>query len=88
MSDFRGVDARFGPGQRYAEWQDVSGHDAGERGVRFGDNVVVTADAVTRSDKDAQALVDVVHFLASMVQSDEEQDPTASTWRRCWACWY
>ncbi len=46
-------------------------------GVRFGDNVVVTADAVTRSDKDAQALVDVVHFLASMVQSNQQQDPTA-----------
>ena len=45
-------------------------------GVRFGDNVVVTADAVTRSDKDAQALVDVVHFLASMVQGNS-QDATA-----------
>ena len=45
-------------------------------GVRFGDNVVVTADAVTRSDKDAQALVDVVHFLAGMVQSGQQPGAT------------
>ncbi len=46
-------------------------------GVHFGDNVVVTAEAVTRSDKDAQALVDVVHFLATMMQGNQQQDATA-----------
>jgi hypothetical protein len=37
-------------------------------GVQFGTNVRFTGEAVTRSDKDAQALVDVVRFMASMLQ--------------------
>ncbi len=46
-------------------------------GVRFGDNVVLTADAVTRSDKDAQSLEDVLRFLAGMVQSNRTSNATA-----------
>jgi hypothetical protein len=41
-------------------------------GVHFGDNVVFSADAVTRSEKDAQSLQDVVRFLVSMIQSNKQ----------------
>ncbi len=46
-------------------------------GVRFGDTVTISAEAVTRSEKDAQALVDVVKFFAGLVQLNREKDPTA-----------
>ncbi len=45
-------------------------------GVKFGDNIVFQADAVTRSDKDAQALADVIRFLSGMIQSSQENNPT------------
>jgi hypothetical protein len=46
-------------------------------GIRFGDTVTITAEAVTRSEKDAQALVDVVKFFASLIQLNRQQNPTA-----------
>jgi len=46
-------------------------------GVKFGDTVRVSAEAVTRSEKDAQALVDVVKFLASLLQTNRQNDPAA-----------
>ncbi len=46
-------------------------------GVHLGDNVVFSADAVTRSEKDAQSLQDVVRFLVSMIQSNKQ--PNAMT---------
>jgi hypothetical protein len=46
-------------------------------GIRFGDTVTISAEAVTRSEKDAQALVDVVKFFASLVQLNKQQNPTA-----------
>jgi hypothetical protein len=46
-------------------------------GIRFGDTVTISAEAVTRSDKDAQALVDVVKFFAGLVQLNRQKDPTA-----------
>jgi hypothetical protein len=46
-------------------------------GIRFGDTVTISAEAVTRSEKDAQALVDVVKFFASLVQLNRQNDPTA-----------
>jgi hypothetical protein len=46
--------------------QQVSG------GLSFGDMVTVTAEAVTRSDKDASALADVIRFLASLVQMNRQ----------------
>jgi len=46
-------------------------------GIRFGDTVTITAEAVTRSEKDAQALVDVVKFFASLVQLNRQQNPAA-----------
>jgi hypothetical protein len=46
-------------------------------GVRFGDTVMISGEAVTRSDKDAQALVDVVKFIAGMVQLNRQNNATA-----------
>jgi hypothetical protein len=46
-------------------------------GVRFGDTVTISAEAVTRSEKDAQALVDVVKFFAGLVQMNKQNDPAA-----------
>lgn len=41
-------------------------------GVRFGKNVLLAAEAVMRSEKDATAMVDVVRFLASMLSSNTQ----------------
>jgi hypothetical protein len=41
-------------------------------GLRFGTNVELAAEAVTRSDRDATALADVVRFLASMAASNHD----------------
>lgn len=46
-------------------------------GVLFGTNVEIGLDATTRSDRDAQALADVIRFLAGMVQQNAEQPQTA-----------
>jgi hypothetical protein len=46
-------------------------------GIRFGDTVTISAEAVTRSEKDAQALVDVVKFFAGLVQMNRQKDPAA-----------
>jgi hypothetical protein len=46
-------------------------------GIRFGSTVNISAEAVTRSDKDAQALVDVVKFVAGMVQLNRQNNPAA-----------
>jgi hypothetical protein len=46
-------------------------------GIRFGDPVTMSAEAVTRSDKDAQALVDVVKFVAGMIQLNGQNNPAA-----------
>lgn len=44
-------------------------------GLRFGENLVFTGEAVTRSDKDAQALADLLRFLAAMLQNNKQADP-------------
>jgi hypothetical protein len=46
-------------------------------GIRFGDTVTISTEAITRSDKDAQALVDVVKFFAGLVQLNRQNDPAA-----------
>jgi hypothetical protein len=46
-------------------------------GIQFGDTVTISAAAVTRSDKDAQALVDVVKFFAGLVQLNKQNNATA-----------
>ena len=47
-------------------------------GIKFGSNVHISADVVTRSDKDAGALVDVVRFIAGMIQLNRDKSATAS----------
>jgi hypothetical protein len=48
-------------------------------GVKLGvDAVTVALEAVTKTDKDAQALVDVCKFLTSMVQMNRNSDPNAA----------
>jgi hypothetical protein len=46
-------------------------------GIRFGEIVTVSADIVARSDKDAQALVDVVKFVVGMLQQNRQNNPVA-----------
>jgi hypothetical protein len=46
-------------------------------GVRFGETVTISAEAIARSEKDAQALVDVVKFVAGMVQLNRQNNPAA-----------
>ena len=41
-------------------------------GVDFADSVKISAEAVTRSDKDATALADVIRFLASFAQMNQQ----------------
>lgn len=46
-------------------------------GMRFGNTVDFSFDAVTRSPKDATSLADVVRFFASMLQMSRQKDPRA-----------
>lgn len=43
-------------------------------GIKFGETVTISGEAVTRSEKDAQALVDVFKFLAGMIQTNRQND--------------
>jgi hypothetical protein len=47
-------------------------------GIRFGTAIQASFEATTRSPQDANALADVVHFLASMVQMRQQEDPRAA----------
>lgn len=55
----------------------LAGINQASGGVRFGDTVTISAEAVTRSEKDAQALVDVVKFFAGLVQLNRQNNPSA-----------
>ncbi len=55
----------------------VQGIEQASGGVVFGANVQVAGEAVTRSEKDATALADVVRFLAGMVQMNREKPEVA-----------
>lgn len=46
-------------------------------GIRFGDTVTISGEAVTRSPKDAQALSDVFRFLASLIQLNSQENKVA-----------
>lgn len=46
-------------------------------GVRFGNTVELSLDAVARSPQDATALADVIRLLASTVQVSRQSDPRA-----------
>ncbi|MFN7934400.1 MAG: hypothetical protein U0R19_13805 [Bryobacteraceae bacterium] len=47
-------------------------------GVRFGANVELSAEATMRSEKDATAMVDVIRFLAGMLQLNTQNDKRAA----------
>ena len=55
----------------------VQGIEQASGGVLFGANVQIAGEAVTRSEKDATALADVVRFLAGMVQMNREKPEVA-----------
>jgi len=46
-------------------------------GIRFGNTVTISGEAVTRSPKDAQALADVFRFLAGLIQLNSENNKVA-----------
>jgi hypothetical protein len=46
-------------------------------GLELGSVVRLSAEALTRSDKDAQALVDVIRFMATMVRNNDTNNPDA-----------
>lgn len=46
-------------------------------GISFGDTVTISAQAITRSEKDAQSLVDVLKFFVSVVQLNRQSNPAA-----------
>jgi len=52
----------------------LNGINQASGGIRFGDTVTISAEAVTRSDKDAQALVDVVKFVVNMLQLNRQDN--------------
>jgi hypothetical protein len=47
-------------------------------GIKFGPDIVLAAEALTRSEKDATALADVVRFLVGMAQMGVQKDPNAA----------
>jgi hypothetical protein len=47
-------------------------------GVKLGEIVQLTFDAVTRSPQDANALTDVVRFMTNMMQTKAQNDPRAA----------
>ena len=46
-------------------------------GVKFGSDILLTTEIVTRSPQDASALVDVVKFIAGLIQTNRRSDKTA-----------
>ena len=55
----------------------LAGINQASGGITFGDTVTISAQAVARSEKDAQSLVDVVKFFASLVQLNRQNNPAA-----------
>ncbi len=47
-------------------------------GVRFGSNVQFSFNALTRSDKDATSLTDLIRFISSAIQMQRQNDPRAA----------
>lgn len=55
----------------------LAGINQASGGITFGDTVTISAQAVARSQQDAQSLVDVVKFFASLVQLNRQNNPAA-----------
>jgi len=47
-------------------------------GIRFGEVIEASFEAVTRSPQDATSLADVIRFATSMVQMQRQNDPRAA----------
>jgi hypothetical protein len=47
-------------------------------GVKFGPDILIAGEALTRSDKDATALADVVRFFIGLAQMSAQKDPKAA----------
>lgn len=47
-------------------------------GMHFGDNVLVSFHAQTRSDQDATSLTDFLRFISSTIQMQRQNDPRAA----------
>ncbi len=47
-------------------------------GLKFGPTVELSLEAIMKSPKDAAALVDVVKFLAGLIQTNRQNDKTAA----------
>ncbi len=47
-------------------------------GIKFGPSILIAGEAVTRSEKEATALADVVRFLVGMAQMSTQKDPQAA----------
>ncbi len=54
--------------------QALQGIEQTSGGIKFGNNVLISVEAITRSDKDASALADVIRFLAGLVQMNQNGD--------------
>ena len=77
ISEFAGVMPDQGLGQAlkgnlFQSIQQATG------GLKFGSNVQFGMEAVARSDKDASALVDVVRFLAEIIQTNRGKNGVSS----------
>jgi glycerol-3-phosphate O-acyltransferase len=55
----------------------IQGIEQASGGIVFGSTVQIAGEAVTRTDKDATALVDVVRFLTGMVQTNRDKPEMA-----------
>ncbi len=47
-------------------------------GIKFGPDILISGEVLTRSDKDATALADVVRFFAGLAQMSVQKDPKAA----------
>ena len=47
-------------------------------GIKFGPDILIAGEALTRSDKDATALADVVRFFVGLAQMATQKDPKAA----------
>lgn len=74
LSEFPGA---LGPGVNPSAGNMFTAVNQLSGGIHFGDNVTLSAEAVARTNKDAQALADVLKFTAGMVQMNRQNNPAA-----------
>jgi hypothetical protein len=64
-------------GQYGSQMQALQSIRAASGGVKFGSQIAVSFDALTRSPQDATSLADVFRFVSSMIQMQRQQNPRA-----------